>query len=112
LKLVEKSKFQSGGKCPLIFQTGTKGWTPLHYAIRWNTDTYIIKLLLSNGAEVDAVDESEVTALHRAADQGRLEAIRILVAASANIDARDKWGQTPIMRAIKGKHISTSQLLC
>ena len=111
LKLIEKCKSQSDGKCPIIFQTGTKGWTALHYAARWNTDTYIIKLLLSNGAEMDAVEENEVSPLQFAADEGRLEAIRVLVAAGANIDAKDQWGRTSLMRAIKAKHVAAAQLL-
>ena len=111
LKLIEKSKALSDGKCPIIFQRGTKDWTSLHYAARWNTDTYIIKLLLSNDAEVNAVEENEVTPLGYAADQGRLEAIRVLIAAGANIDAKDQWGRTALMRAIKARHVQAGQLL-
>jgi ankyrin repeat protein len=111
LKLIKKSKSISSGKCPIISETGTKGWSPLHYAARWNADTYIIKLLLQSGAEVDMAEENEATPLHFAADQGRLEAIRVLVAAGANIDAKDKWGRTALMRTIKGRHASAGQLL-
>jgi serine/threonine-protein phosphatase 6 regulatory ankyrin repeat subunit A len=111
LKLIEKSKSLSGGKCPIIFERAIKGWSPLHYAARWNNDTYIIKLLLRNGAEVDALDGNEVTPLSYAADQGRLEAIRVLTAAGANIDAKDRWGRTALMRTIKAKHVQAGQLL-
>lgn len=111
MKLIEKSKSLSDGKCPIVLQRGGRGWTTLHYAARWNIDTYIIKLLISNGADVNAADESNVTPLHLAADHDRLEALRILLSSGASIDAKDQMGRTALMHAIKGRHVPAAQLL-
>lgn len=110
-KLIQKSKSLSDGKCPIVLEKGHRSWTPLHYAASWNVDTYIVKLLLDNGAEVNAVEDDKSTPLHVAAARGSLEILRVLVASGANIDAKDQRGRTALMRAIIQEHISAGQLL-
>jgi len=40
-----------------------------------NGHTAIAKILLENGAEIDAVDKQDKTALHQACDWGRAETV-------------------------------------
>ena len=54
-----------------------------------------VKLLLDAGADVNAVNEADFTALHGAAYRGLNEVIQILVEHGANINARDFRGRTP-----------------
>lgn len=54
-----------------------------------------VKLLLDAGADVNAVNEADFTALHGAAYRGLNEVIQILVEHGANINARDYRGRTP-----------------
>jgi hypothetical protein len=52
-------------------------------------------LLAAPGADINAVNEADFTALHGAAFRGLDEVIQILVDSGANINARDFRGRTP-----------------
>ena len=54
-----------------------------------------VALLLETGADVNATNEADFTALHGAAFRGLNEVIELLVASGADIDARDFRGRTP-----------------
>ena len=54
-----------------------------------------VRLLLEAGADIDATNEADFTALHGAAFRGLNEVIEYLVAEGADIDARDFRGRTP-----------------
>jgi Ankyrin repeats (many copies) len=53
-----------------------------------------VTLLLDRGADINAVNEADFTALHGAAMRGLNEVIKILVDRGANINARDYRGRT------------------
>lgn len=54
-----------------------------------------VSILLDAGANINAVNEADFTALHGAAFRGLNEVIQILVERGAHIDARDYRGRTP-----------------
>ena len=54
-----------------------------------------VRILLEAGADINAANEADFTALHGAAYRGLNEVIEYLVAAGADIDARDFRGRTP-----------------
>jgi ankyrin repeat protein len=54
-----------------------------------------VTILLDAGADINAVNEADFTALHGAAFRGLNEVIQILVDRGADIDARDFRGRTP-----------------
>lgn len=54
-----------------------------------------VTLLLNAGADINAANEADFTALHGAAYRGLNEVIKILVDRGANINARDYRGRTP-----------------
>jgi hypothetical protein len=54
-----------------------------------------VSLLLQAGADVNARNEADFTALHGAAFRGLNEVIEVLVGHGADIDARDFRGRTP-----------------
>jgi ankyrin repeat protein len=58
-----------------------------------------VKLLVEAGADVNAVNEADFTALHGAAYRGLDEVIEYLVAHGANINAREYKGRTPFRLA-------------
>ena len=53
-----------------------------------------VRILLEAGAEIDAVNEADFTALHGATFRGLNEVVEYLVAQGADIDARDFRGRT------------------
>ena len=58
-----------------------------------------VKVLLEAGADINAVNEADFTALHGAAFRGLNEVVEYLVEHGADIDARDFRGRTPFRLA-------------
>ena len=75
--------------------------TALHRAAR---DGHLdeVKQLLTQGAEVTAVNRWDQTPLHQAAGHGHLEVVKYLVTQGARLDAQDTTGQTPLFWAAAG----------
>ncbi len=59
-------------------------------------DLIELRRLLARGIDVNISDYDGRTALHLAASDGRLEAVRFLIANHAKIDVRDRWNATPM----------------
>jgi len=68
-----------------------------------------VKILIDAGAEVNAVNEADFTALHGAAFRGLNEVVEYLVAHGANINARDFRGRTPFRIAEGAKQMFSFQ---
>lgn len=76
------------------------GETPLHASIRGN-HIGIARILLNNGASVNAANKHGVTALHLAAQQDSMDAMRVLLEADANPDVVDNFGCSPLHDAAR-----------
>jgi ankyrin repeat protein len=84
----------------LVNKPDQKGWPPIHCAITADgTKTECLRLLLSGGALVDATDRHQKTALHRAAQFGQQDTVRMLLRYGANPLLRDENGNTARDRA-------------
>ena len=57
----------------------------------------IAKVLLDAGADIDALDEDLSTPLHWASSVGFQEMMQLLFERGANIYARDRYGETPLI---------------
>lgn len=76
------------------------GFTALHLAAFFR-HVGALRLLLERGAPVDVVatNPMQVRPLHSAAASGETEAVRLLVEAGADVNARQQGGYTPIHAA-------------
>jgi len=85
--------------------------TPLHYAAMHGYKE-IAELLITNGADVNAMDKINYAApLHYAASGGHKEIVVRLIAEGADVHAKDDRGRTPLDVAIGRKHPETIDLL-
>jgi ankyrin repeat protein len=73
------------------------GRTPLHFAVRQSKE--LVTALLELGAVVDAADDNGETPLMSAGEMGTAGAIAALLAAGANLRAKDEDGRTAYGRA-------------
>ena len=74
-------------------------FSPLVAAVLRHGDPATITLLLDLGAQVDLKNACDTTALHFAAEEGRLQAAKILVEHHAAVDAQTCLGATPLVEA-------------
>ncbi|KAH8152074.1 uncharacterized protein LAJ45_04068 [Morchella importuna] len=78
------------------------GRTPLHLAVNdEEVSTVIVMLLIKNSAKVSAKDYRGKTPLHLATHQFSLSAVRILLHAGADVNAKDRHGNGPLEIAQK-----------
>ena len=49
--------------------------------------------------------------LHYAVHEGDTEALRMLLEAGADVNARDEWGHTPLYMAVNGKDVAATRML-
>ena len=86
------------------------GYTPLYMATLLG-HKQIAKLLITNGADVNAMDKIGYAApLHRAA-RSHKEIAELLITNGADVNAKNKNGDTPIDFAVRGNQTATIDLL-
>jgi len=83
--------------------------TPLMLALWVYNHDKMMRLLLASGAEVDLSDRWSMTALAYAAQAGKVDDAKILIANDANINFVS--GTTPLVLAVMGTHTEMVELL-
>ncbi|XP_013191949.2 ankyrin repeat domain-containing protein 39 [Amyelois transitella] len=87
------------------------GYTPLHYAAR-KGHVDICRILLSNGAVIDAQTKSgNATALHKASASGKLDVVKFLIQAGACVNIQDIDGQTILHKAMANNNRELANFL-
>lgn len=72
-----------------------EGVQPLMIAATKKNGEYLVSLLISHGAQINAKDQYKDTALHYAARVGNLPLVRLLLNAGANLKLINRMGDTP-----------------
>jgi ankyrin repeat protein len=89
--------------------TNERGETPLHWSANRGR-VEMIELLLSSGADVNAVSSGR-TPLDVAAVEGDIRIAEILAEAGAELNAKDEFGMTPLHWAAQGGHDEVAAFL-
>lgn len=97
---------------PAAYDPCAPGATPVHMAAR-EQRFGPLSLLLSRGADPDAVMFEDMTALHLAAASGWVDGINVLVDAHASINSRDTCTrETPLHKAARNIELEAIKILC
>ena len=88
--------------------TDYNGETPLHQT---TYDPDIVKMLLDEGADVDARDKRGRTPLHAASYEGDCSSVELLIEHGADINFADNQGWTPLHMAAAGKNCEAAEVL-
>ncbi|KAF2859436.1 ankyrin [Piedraia hortae CBS 480.64] len=86
----------------MLCEEGSSKRTVLMHAVERNEED-IIDLLFKNAPRVNVniCDDKGLTALHIAAGKGNSGIARLLIKHSANMEAEDKFRETPIFKAVE-----------
>ena len=93
---------------PLFRKYGSVHKGALYYAVTLGRQG-MLQLLLQGGAKVNTMRGE--TLLHCAVEEGQNELAKILLVWGAHLELRDKCGQTPLFRTVRGNHYTTATLL-
>ena len=72
--------------------------TPIHFASLYGSLQSILALI-SQGADVDPIDEAGRTPISLAIENNKFTCVRSLIELGADIEKQDKFGRTPLMFA-------------
>ncbi|KAH9957202.1 ankyrin repeat-containing domain protein, partial [Russula dissimulans] len=92
------------------------GETLLHRAVspihdRHRDQLKIMRLLLDQGADVDARDNDGRTPLHNSSTRGTVEGSRLFLEHGADIQAEDNKGKTPLQLVLENEHHEMANFL-
>jgi ankyrin repeat protein len=105
---VVKQHLADGAPWPIA--PAEEGWTPLHLSVQ-NGKKEVSELLISEGADVNAMNMWGGTPLQLAAREGRKEIAELLIENEADLNVKDKSGLTSLDWAIYYHHPETTDLL-
>jgi ankyrin repeat protein len=88
-----------------------RGFEPPLTAAATSQRTDLVKLLLENGADVNARDDEGYTALMEPAECGDQEVVEVLLAAGIDVNARNVEGFTALQYAKEQGHTKIVDLL-
>lgn len=97
VKDIEKSEKEGGD----VNEVDSDGHFPLEYAAKHDCVSILEYLHKHRKVDVRKVDQNMNTALHIAASNGRVKAIKALVAYGSDVDAVNQWGLSPLMYTCK-----------
>ncbi|KAK6510678.1 hypothetical protein TWF506_009780 [Arthrobotrys conoides] len=84
---------------------------PLNHAVAWLGNEDIVEILLAAGADPNSANDHGITALHLAVAVGNIKAVKLLINAGADIDARirDFGGlhSLPVFSKLRDSHMAT-----
>lgn len=92
-----------------MFLESSEGVTPISFAAG-NGHERVVRILLANGVSSDNDDES-VTPLWRAARGDHSKVVRVLLEAGADVNAKDRYGQSALLWGASSGSVDVVQVL-
>jgi len=74
-------------------------------------DIHTVRRIVHQGLDVNTGDYDNRTMLHLASAEGNLKVVKSLLDEGADVHVVDRWGQTPLLDAVRGEHHNVAQLL-
>ena len=105
-----KSQLQSGADINKPQDLWSEQASIFHFAVRLNRPE-MVRLLIEEGATVNARDGDDLTPLHIASWYGNLEMVKLLIESGADIRASSNDGRTPLSCSNNGDHYDTTSFL-
>ena len=93
---------ENKSQCKSVASVNTQmknGNTPLMLAVN-NNNIEVVKLLISKGADVNAIDEFDRSALFFAVSNDNIGIAKVLINNGADVNIESKLRQTPLMLAV------------
>lgn len=87
-----------------------EGRTLLMYAVLYERHS-IVKYLLEHNANLSQQDKHKFTALHFSAQVGNVEIVETLLRAGADVNSKDDFGNSPIMKCKYNTPVDVFKLL-
>jgi ankyrin repeat protein len=69
------------------------------------------KALVLAGADVNSLDDEGTPLLHIAVNNGKTDMVQLLLDNNAKVKAKDKYGLTALVYALKGQHTEIVKLI-
>ncbi len=108
---VEITKLLVARGADVALNNGPCGRAPLHMAVREGSPMEIVKLLLENGADVNALDGNRATPLHEACWHRDRAMAAFLIERGAELEVKDIQGRTPLSVARREEEQAIVKLL-
>lgn len=88
-----------------------KGFTPLHYAAKFDSGAAAAVLCKAKGVKLDAIDIDDASPLMVCAQHNAVRAAKVLLEHKANVNHQDELGESPLHKALEAKADGIIELL-
>ncbi|KAJ1619299.1 ankyrin repeat-containing domain protein [Pavlovales sp. CCMP2436] len=69
-----------------------------------NGEVETVRALAMTGLDINSRNYDSRTTLHVAAAEGRTSIVTLLCELGADLNLKDRWGNTPLQSAVSGRH--------
>ena len=96
----------------IVDARGNNQMTPLlHTAAKRASSIEVAQKLIARGASLEAVTTNYENALHLAIMCSNLEMVKVLISHGINIDAKDRYGNTPLLMSFRKREPFNSEIV-